>query len=67
MRLYLVKEAPGQYAAALFSRGTEPYKPVALFRTERDARRFINAAEKSMTAAEEAERSALKYTPGINL
>lgn len=53
MRLYYVKEAPGQHAAVQFDENGGPYKLVALFRTERDARRFVDAADRSMTTEEE--------------
>lgn len=56
MRLFYAKEAPGQHAAVRAADdGAGPLETVALFRTERDARRFIEAANRSMTSMEEAE------------
>ena len=63
MRLFLVKEAKGQYAAAQFDEAGGPYKAVALFRTERDARRFIDAAERSLTVEEEQARATSPTAP----
>lgn len=55
MRLFYAKEAPGQHAAVRAADDGGPMETVALFRTERDARRFIEAANRSMTVMEEAE------------
>lgn len=56
MRLFYVKEGRGQHAAALFDETGGPYRAVALFHSERDARRFVEAGNRSMTDAEAARK-----------
>lgn len=55
VRLFYAKEAPGQHAAVRFANVAGPVETVALFRTERDAYRFIAAGNRSMTFMEELE------------
>jgi hypothetical protein len=53
MRLFYSKEAPGLHGAYRFADEKGPIETVALFRTERDARRFVDAGNRSLTVAEE--------------
>jgi hypothetical protein len=59
MRLFYCKEAPGLHAAVRFVDATGPLETVALFKTERDARRFVNAGNRSMSS--EQQEAALAH------
>ena len=54
MRVFYIKEAPGIHSAMRFADGSGPCETVAIFKKEIDARRFVEAANRSLDVKEEA-------------
>ncbi|WP_421440443.1 hypothetical protein [Agrobacterium tumefaciens] len=58
MRVFYAKEAPGVHSAMRFADESGPCETVAIFKKEVDARRFVDAAARSLDATEEAAAKA---------
>lgn len=54
MRVFYAKEAAGVHSAMRFADANGPCETVAIFRKEIDARRFVDAANRSLDGKEEA-------------
>ncbi|CAM3844663.1 hypothetical protein G6L26_009885 [Agrobacterium radiobacter] len=58
MRVFYAKEAPGVHSVLRFADANGPCQTVAIFKKEVDARRFVDAANRSLDIAEEAAARA---------